>query len=75
MATTHTLGCVSTESKAQGIGATLGNPCWEVGLLQDAEQTGWSALPTCCSSTPGVWPPYLSFFGFLHLSGIQVAVQ
>lgn len=58
----HTLGCVGTESKAQGICTTLRNPCWEVGFLQGANR--WSAPLTCCISTPGACPhtcPSLAF--------------
>ena len=71
-----TLGCVGAQSKPEGVGATLGNPCWEVGLLQEeVERSPEPGPPSLCPLPSSGSPSYLPFFSLLHFTGVQVALQ
>lgn len=51
-----------------------GIPAGKSALCRECRGNRVVKLPTCCSPPLG-HALYLSFFGFLHLTGIQVAVQ
>lgn len=71
-----TLGCVGAQSKAEGIGATLGNPRGEVSLLQEElEQSAEPGAPSLCPLPSPGHDSYLPFLSPLHFTGIQVALQ